>query len=228
MSRKLIYIPGFTLFALLFIWHIWQTVYADIPRGGPLQISGQFLMISLLLGGSVWFWLDEKRSKSSSIPLPGEFRIWAWAIIALLTIQIIWGGITSGLHGGHVYNTFPTMNRNWIPPELFIMEPFYINFIDNAATAQWIHRLFGTLLSFMVIILWIRSFMVTTSFKTKKWILGLFSLILLQYATGVFALIYHVPVPIGLLHQILTVALVGLAVGFLKQTNPSANKQPIT
>ncbi len=224
MPRKLMYVFGFTLFGLLFIWHIWQAVYADIPRGGPLQIAGQFLIICLLFGGSVWLWLDKKRYTLNSIGSPKEFRIWVWAIIALIFIQIFWGGITSGLHSGHVYNTFPTMNRNWIPPELFIMEPFYINFIDNAATAQWMHRLFGTILSFMVIILWVRSFMVTTSFTTKKWILGLFSLVLVQYATGVYALIYHVPIPIGLLHQILTVGLVGLAVGVLKETSLSAEK----
>lgn len=224
MPKKLLYISGFTLFALLFIWHIWQAVYVDIPRGGPLQIAGQFLIICLLFGGSVWFWLDGKRTPPNPVAIPGEFRIWAWAIIALLFIQVFWGGITSGLHGGHVYNTFPTMNRNWIPPELFIMEPFYINFIDNAATAQWMHRLFATVLGFMVIILWIRSFLVDTSFITKKWILGLFSLVLIQYATGVYALIFHVPTPVGLLHQILSVGLIGHAVGFLKHTSLHVDK----
>lgn len=213
--KKVISITGFILAGCLFIWHIWQTIYIDLPRGGPIQISGQFLIINLLFGGSLWLYLSSKDRVNNLLAGANELRFWGFILLVILFIQIVWGGITSGLHGGHVYNTFPKMNQYWVPPELWIMEPLYTNMAENAATAQWMHRLFGFILVFLVVTMWFRSFRVSTTFTTKKWVFCLFAFMLLQFAIGVFALIYHVPVFLGLLHQILTVVLVGVTIGFL-------------
>ncbi len=214
--NKIIYVTGFICGALLFIWHTWQTVYVDIPRGGPIQIAVQALLISLFFGTAFWFYRETKSTGDELRDAAFELRKWGWFFAGLLVIQILWGGITSGLHGGHVYNTFPKLNNNWIPPELWVMEPFYTNFIENASTTQWLHRIFGTLMGVTAIIIWIRSFQLKTSFTTLKWVIALFSIVLAQYAVGVFTLIYHVPPALGLLHQILTIILSVIIVGLLQ------------
>lgn len=214
--KKIFFVTGFICGALLFIWHTWQTVYVDIPRGGPGHIAAQALLMSLLFGTAFWFYRDS-RSAASELNQHAAFelRLWGWFFAVLLIIQIVWGGITSGLHGGHVYNTFPKLNNNWIPPELWVMEPFYTNLIENASTTQWLHRIFGTLMGVTVFIMWIRSFQLNTSFTTLKWVIALFSIVLTQYAVGVFTLIYHVPTALGLLHQILTIVLSVVTAGLL-------------
>lgn len=214
--KKGLYLLGFLASALLFIWHTWQTVYVEIPRGGPGQITAQALLISLFSGTAYWFYRDTKSAGGElNQHAATELRKWGWVFTVLLIIQILWGGLTSGLHGGHVYNTFPKLNNTWIPTELWVMEPFYINLIENASTTQWLHRVFGTLMGVTVIIMWIRTFQLDTSFTTLKWVIALFSVVLIQYAVGVFTLIYHVPPALGLLHQILTIALSVLTAGLL-------------
>ena len=37
---------------------------------------------------------------------------------------------------GHAYNTFPKMGDNWIPDDIFSMEPFIRNFFENTSTVQ--------------------------------------------------------------------------------------------
>lgn len=225
--KKGLYVSGFVALFILCIWHTWQTVYVDIPRGGPFQIALQFLLINIIFAGSFWLFLDSKPAKHQPAAGASELRRWGWFFMGLLLIQIIWGGITSGLHGGHVYNTFPKMNQNWLPPELWIMEPAYINLFENASTAQWLHRIFGTLLGVTAIIMWIRTFQLNTSKTTLKWMLAIFSVILLQYAVGVFTLIYHVPTPLALLHQILTILLTGVTVGLLHHLHQPKNRNTL-
>ncbi|REL38858.1 hypothetical protein DYD21_02590 [Rhodohalobacter sp. SW132] len=215
MLKKVPFITGFTLFAILLIWLIWQTVYPDIPRGGPLHISGQLLVLSGLLTVSMWLYLRSRPKTPLQMSHRTEFQVWAWLILILILIQVFWGGITSGLHGGHVYNTFPKMNQNWIPPEILIMEPVRLNFIENAATAQWMHRVFGTVLGVLIVITWVRSFVAETPFTTKKWLLAIFALFLVQYALGVFALIYHVPPLMGLSHLLLSFLLIAVSTRLL-------------
>jgi len=92
------------------------------------------------------------------------------------------------------------------------MQPFTINFFENMVTVQWIHRLLATLLALMAIGMWIRSYQTDTTFYTKKWILAVFALILAQYMIGVFTLVYHVPVWLGVLHQAMAMVLFGVVI----------------
>lgn len=37
---------------------------------------------------------------------------------------------------GHAYNSFPKMGDNWIPDDIFSMEPLMRNFFENTSTVQ--------------------------------------------------------------------------------------------
>ena len=55
--------------------------------------------------------------------------------------MILSGGFVAGIRAGLAYNTFPLMNGHFIPPEIFILEPWYRNFFENMATVQFDHRM---------------------------------------------------------------------------------------
>jgi len=116
------------------------------------------------------------------------------------------------------------MYQYWAPPELWVIEPLFLNFFDNIVTVQWMHRIFGTLLGLAAIGIWIRAFMLDTIFTTKKWSLALLTIVLAQYLVGVFTLVFHVPVWLGVLHQAVALILIGIVTGFmhyLNQTEPT-------
>ena len=82
-------------------------------------------------------------------------------------------------------------------------------------TVQWVHRVAGTLLVLISLVIWIRAFMLKTNFNLKMWALSLLAVLLIQYAVGVFTLIYHVPLWLGVLHQALAMVLFGVALGLV-------------
>ncbi len=44
-----------------------------------------------------------------------------------------------------VFNSFPTMDGQWLPPGMFGQSPVWTNFITNKGTVQFCHRLLATL-----------------------------------------------------------------------------------
>ena len=52
--------------------------------------------------------------KPQPVAGPG-LRRWAWIFAALVFVQILAGGLVAGLNAGLAYNSFPTMNGQWVP-----------------------------------------------------------------------------------------------------------------
>ncbi len=196
-------------------WYMVMSGLIDVPAVSHYRLAAHLLLAFIIFGCCVWFALDLKEKFQSAGDQAARLNRWLAAFLVLLVIQVIYGAFTAGLNAGHIYNTFPKMFQYWFPPELWLYEPFLMNFVENMVTVQWIHRVVGTVLGLLVIFIWLRSFQLKTSFTTKMWALGLFSITLLQYATGVFTLIYHVPIWLGVLHQALAMVLFGIVLGFI-------------
>lgn len=146
------------------------------------------------------------------------FQITLLLILLLLTgTQIYWGAFTSLLDAGHVYNTFPSMYGQWIPPELWVIDPLHRNFFENLVTIQWMHRLFALLILLTVLMLWVHTFLMKQRpLIIVHLVVFLLTVTLLSYTAGAFTLIYHVPAFLTLLHQIsaqLMITGIGLLLG---------------
>ena len=150
----------------------------------------------------------------SNSKLLHHLRWWLIAFMVVLLLQIVWGAFVAGMHAGHIYNTFPKMNQFWIPPEAWLLEPFIQNLFENPAAVQWIHRLLGTLLLVMVIYIWARVMFSSVDHTLKWWGVALLGIVLLQYLLGVFTLLYHVPISLGVIHQAAAMLLFGVVIGF--------------
>jgi len=196
-------------------WYMVMSGLVDIPAVSHYRLAAHLFLAFIIFGCCAWFALDLKEKQQSPGKGAAELNKWLAAFMGLLLIQVVWGAFTAGLNAGHIYNTFPKMFQFWFPPELWLYEPILINFVENMVTVQWIHRVVGTVLGLMVIFIWLRTYQLKTAFTTKMWALALFSLTLLQYAIGVFTLIHHVPVWLGVLHQAMAMVLFGVVIGFI-------------
>jgi cytochrome c oxidase assembly protein subunit 15 len=103
------------------------------------------------------------------------------------------GGMVAGLRAGHAYNTFPLMNGQVIPPETFMLEPWWENFFWNVATVQLVHRAFFWLLLVLIPILWFRLRTIAAHH-----LLGMF---IIQAGLGIATLLNAVPIPLASAHQ---------------------------
>ena len=196
-------------------WYMVQSGLIDVPRVSPYRLAAHLSLAFIIFGCCVWFALDLKSTRKTLVKGVSELRKWLWLFLIILSLQVIWGAFVAGLHAGHIYNTFPKMHQFWIPPELWLIEPFAFNFFENMVTVQWIHRVLATILGVMAIAMWVRSYQLNTSFKTKMWVLSLFTVVLIQYLIGVFTLVYHVPIWLGVLHQAMAMVLFGVVIGAL-------------
>lgn len=211
---------GMILFALgwtqgLLGWFMVMSGLVDVPEVSHYRLAAHLTLAFSIFGLCIWYARDLTLVSAPNEQARNTLKKWLIAILVILVIQIIYGAFVANLQAGHIYNTFPKMYQHWAPPELWVIEPLFLNFIENIVTIQWLHRVFGTILAVLVISLWIRSFILKTTFITKRWGLALLAVVLLQYLIGIFTLIFHVPIWLGVLHQAVALGLFGIVIAFL-------------
>jgi len=139
-------------------------------------------------------------------PRTGRDRPGAWLVFALVYLQALSGALVAGLDAGLHYNTFPTMNGAWLPPELWHLKPWWLNLVDNPTTVQFDHRLGAFIVAFAALLLWWRGRGAADRRRRRAFDLMLAAM-LVQFGLGVATLLLQVPVALGVLHQAGAVAL---------------------
>lgn len=189
-------------------WIMVQSGLNDLPHVSHLRLTLHFLMALFLFGLVLWEWLR-------TISGPSDDGSWqkqsSWVVTLglLLLLQVTYGALTAGLKAGHMYNTFPTMNGSWIPAELWMLSPWIDNLFSNPVTVQFLHRFVGVALLLLV---WVYRWRAPSTSALQLW---LALLITAQLVLGVAALLWSVPVWLGVLHQAGAVCIVGFFVAHL-------------
>ena len=138
-------------------------------------------------------------------------RNWAIGITGLISIQIILGGIMSGIKAGLFYPTWPDLNGEIIPAVLFHTNAWsvenIINYDTNSfmpALIQTLHRNTAYILTISILYFYKLCFPHFTN-KLFKLALNLLIIVLItQFLLGIFTLINckgSIPVGLGVLHQ---------------------------
>ena len=115
--------------------------------------------------------------------------------------MVLSGALVAGTRAGYAYNTFPLMNGHFFPPEYFMLQPWWDNFLHNMATVQFNHRLIAWLLFFTIPVYWwaLRRGAVPAQARLASNLLLV--MLALQLALGISTLLLGVPVALGAMHQ---------------------------
>jgi len=119
-------------------------------------------------------------------------------------LQIIIGALVAGIDAGRTYTDWPLMAGQFFPPQSFVLEPFWKNFIENPGLVQFIHRMTGYALFAFAVVVWLRgrrSAHPTTRFAFD----AAFAAISLQVVLGITTVLYEAILPVALMHQGLAV-----------------------
>ena len=195
-------------------WYMVKSGLVDNPRVSQYRLTAHLGLAFVIYAAMLWVALGLLARRGA--PLPGTVRpLWRFSLVltAIIFLMSLSGGLVAGIRAGLVYNTFPLMNGYWIPPQLLLLEPWYSNFFDNAATVQFDHRLLAWLLAALVPWFWWRSRGVTLTPSARLACNALPVVLILQLALGIVTLLLAVPVALGAAHQagallLLTTALV--------------------
>lgn len=185
-------------------WYMVQSGLVDDPRVSPLRLTAHLGLAFLIYGALFWIALDLMRAKEPRPP--GDPRLqglkrFAYALTALVFLMVLSGGLVAGLRAGFAYNTFPLMNGRLVPPELFMLEPWHVNFYSNMATVQFNHRLIAWLLAFLVPAFWLWAQRFSLPPRARLAAHALLGMLALQIALGIATLLLVVPLPLAAAHQ---------------------------
>jgi cytochrome c oxidase assembly protein subunit 15 len=185
----------------------------DRPSVSHYRLALHLAVAVTIFGFSVWL-ARELAIRSSRVALrPGDrrtIRRWLAIVGALLVSQIVWGAFVAGMKGGLLLGTFPLMAGRLVPPSWLALDPVLLNFVQNPATVQWVHRLLGTALLASAAVLVLRLGAIAPDRATRRLGVTLLQLIAAQYLLGVLTLVYRVPVPLAAVHQAMALAIVAV------------------
>ena len=169
-------------------WYMVKSGLVDDPRVSHFRLTAHLGLALAIFAAEVWIALG--------LLFPGKISTGRFekAIPILIFLMALSGGMVAGLRAGYAYNTFPLMNGHVVPPETFLLEPWWMNFLYNMAGVQLVHRALFWTLAVLVPLAWWRSRHTLTGN-------ALLAVFLLQAALGISTLLLGVPVALAAAHQ---------------------------
>ncbi|WP_291995722.1 COX15/CtaA family protein [Candidatus Accumulibacter sp. ACC003] len=185
-------------------WYMVKSGLVDDPRVSHYRLTAHLSLAFLIFVAMFWLALGllaERTRTTSDATLRGLQRIGFWLLI-LVGYMVVSGGFVAGIRAGKAYNSFPLMNGHILPPESFVIDPWYLNFFNNMALVQFDHRLGAWLLAFLVPWFWWKIKLAAAVSATARRVATLLLVMLLvQIVLGISTLLLAVPVGLGAAHQ---------------------------
>jgi cytochrome c oxidase assembly protein subunit 15 len=184
-------------------WYMVKSGLVEDPRVSQYRLTAHLGLAFVIFTAMFWVALgliNEREKTSRHDGLASLQRFAAWLAL-IVFVMVLAGGFLAGLHGGLAYNTFPSMNGHFVPPDMFALSPWFANFFNNPSTAQFDHRLIAWLLILLVPAFWLSSLRVTLAPRARLAANLLLLVFALQVGLGISTLLLVVPVPLAALHQ---------------------------
>lgn len=180
-------------------WYMVKSGLVNDVRVSQYRLTAHLGLAFLVFGLMLWTALGLLRERSSRPYTPTGVRRFAFLVLGVVSLMVLSGGFVAGIRAGLAYNTFPLMNGHLIPPDLFAIEPWWLNFFNNITTVQFDHRMIAYALMVLVPMLWWRVLRQAPQAKgAANAMLGMF---VVQVALGIATLLHAVPVSLASLHQ---------------------------
>jgi len=184
-------------------WYMVKSGLVDDPRVSQYRLTAHLSLAFLIFISMVWVALGllAERTRQATNAAVASLRHTGFRLALLAFYMIVTGGFVAGIRAGKAYNTFPLMDGNFIPPEVFMIDPWYLNFFNNMATVQFDHRLGAWLLAFLVPWFAWRLFSAPIAPRARGVAVLLLVVLAIQISLGIATLLLLVPVALGAAHQ---------------------------
>jgi len=188
-------------------WFMVKSGLINVPRVSPYRLAIHLLLAFSLYTFVLWTALNLiLPHKEDNVPKEKReyFRKYSLVILTLLGIQILFGGLMSGLRASLFYPSFPLMNGHIIPDNMFALSPFWVNFFENQNFVNFVHRTLPYVIGILIIVFWWKG---RKTFTSKRMIVAgnlLVIALFLQITLGALTVlnsIGNIPTGLGVMHQ---------------------------
>ena len=205
----------------------------QVPRVSPYRLAAHLTSAFAIYASMVWTTLQIAVPQPPAVTAgPAGVRaasaLYRVALPAavLLGLTAISGAFVAGNDAGHAYNTFPTMNGEWIPSEYFQMSGWR-NMFENTAAVQLHHRALALTTLVTSLALWRYGTRMPDLPRASRLLLnGLAVGVGCQVTLGVATLLTYVPVTLGTLHQSGAMTLFTIMLALLYTVRPVPTLAP--
>lgn len=193
-------------------WYMVKSGLIDNPDVSHYRLALHLTFAFITFAYTLWVALDLIYPTKNEVIT--SLRAIARVALVVLIIQIIYGGFVAGLNAGLIHNHWPLMSDGqFIHDSVFIEQlSFLKNFTEGKSGVQFIHRTFAYVVVAIIFLLYFKSKKYSLGTLEKKGIHSLLIIVLIQFLLGVFTLLFHVPLWLGLAHQLVAFILLSAMV----------------
>ncbi len=199
-------------------WYMVQSGLVDDPDVSAYRLTAHLGLALIIYAYVFWIALGIRVRPGNNIPR--GLRTFSAVLAGLVFVTILSGGFMAGINAGFAYNTFPTMDGQWIPEGLFALDPVFINFFEDVTTVQFMHRLLAATVFSLAVIFWLVAHRAMLSHRARMSVNAVLVAALVQVALGISTLLMVVPVPLAAAHQTGGVALLTAALWASHELRP--------
>lgn len=184
-------------------WFMVKSGLIDNPDVSHYRLALHLTFAFITFAYTLWVALDLIYPDKIEVILP--LRRLAQIAMIVLIIQIIYGGFVAGLNAGLIHNHWPLMSEGKLIHEtVWIEQPTLLqNLTEGKSGVQFVHRTLAYIVVGLMILLYVRSKKYTLTNLQSKSVKTLVLFVFIQFILGIFTLLFHVPLSLGLAHQLM-------------------------
>lgn len=195
-------------------WYMVQSGLVDRPSVSHYRLSAHLGVALLIFSLLIWNALSIRGIKKNPSP---QLYTHAWVTLGFMILTIFWGAYTAGLDAGLVYNEFPLMGDGIVPPDMWHLQPYWINFFENIPSVQFTHRWLAIMTAGIILTLWGHALYN----KNAIWPIHILALLVtIQVGLGIATLLSGVNINLATAHQAGAALLLATMTIILYKTRP--------
>ncbi len=195
-------------------WYMVKSGLVDRVDVSQYRLAAHLGLAVLIYGYVLWVILNLGRARPETSKAGPNWQAYsALTLAGLIYGQIILGAFVAGMRAGLAHNTWPLMAGQWLPEGLLVMTPWWRNLFENALTVQFDHRILAYVICAWVVVHGWRVWRLSQSenlVRASALLLALAAYF--QAVLGIWTLLAHVPIGLGLLHQAGALVLFSVAI----------------
>lgn len=193
-------------------WFMVKSGLIDNPDVSHYRLALHLTFAFITFAYTLWVALDLIYPNKVEVILP--LRKLARIAMVVLILQIIYGGFVAGLNAGLIHNHWPFMSEGKVIHEtVWIEQPTLLqNLTEGKSGVQFIHRTFAYFVVGMILFLYFKSKKYSLTILQIKGLNVLVLFVFAQFILGIFTLLLHVPLWLGLAHQLMAFLLLSAMV----------------
>lgn len=168
----------------------------------PYRLTAHLGLALVIYVVCIWTIMDLSPRRAENVPVSPSLRRGLWLGLTLTIVTVLTGGFVAGLDAGKIFNTFPLMGGQVVPPGYSMAGLGWENAFENPIAAQFNHRVLALTTATLLLVLAARARSAGISTRVQQAMSAAALIVVVQVMLGITTLLLSVPITIAVLHQV--------------------------